>query len=42
MDDLFPEIYHTGWTYLVPDTDPLDEAEDIPTLPVPHFTQCID
>ncbi|KAJ7810763.1 hypothetical protein B0H14DRAFT_3480298 [Mycena olivaceomarginata] len=31
-----------GRTYRVPDTDPSDEAEDIPTQPVPHFTQRIN
>jgi hypothetical protein len=28
-------LSHTGRTYRVPDTDPLDEAEDIPTQPFP-------
>jgi hypothetical protein len=28
----------TGRTYRVPDADPSDEAEDILTQPVPHFT----
>ncbi|KAJ7747604.1 hypothetical protein B0H14DRAFT_3514029 [Mycena olivaceomarginata] len=31
-------LSHTGWTYRVPDADPSDEAEDIPTQPFPHFT----
>ncbi|KAJ7819754.1 hypothetical protein B0H14DRAFT_3472801 [Mycena olivaceomarginata] len=35
-------ISRAGWTYHVPDTDPSDEAEDIPTQPVPHFTRRIN
>jgi hypothetical protein len=35
-------LSHTGRTYRVPDTDPSDEAEDIPTQPVPHFTRRIN
>jgi hypothetical protein len=31
-------LSHTGRTYRVPDADPSDEAEDIPTQPFPHFT----
>jgi hypothetical protein len=31
-------LSHTGQTYRVLDADPLDEAEDIPTQPFPHFT----
>jgi hypothetical protein len=45
MDDLssrFQTISRTGQTYPVPDTDLLDKAKDIPTLSIPHFTQCID
>jgi hypothetical protein len=32
----------TGRTYGVPDADPSDEAEDILTPPIPHFTRHID
>jgi hypothetical protein len=32
----------TGRTHHVPDADPSDEAEDIPTQPIPHFTRRID
>ncbi|KAJ7794568.1 hypothetical protein B0H14DRAFT_3496857 [Mycena olivaceomarginata] len=35
-------LSRTGRTYRVPDTDPSDEAEDILTQPVPHFTRRID
>ncbi|KAJ7805956.1 hypothetical protein B0H14DRAFT_3882593 [Mycena olivaceomarginata] len=35
-------LSHTGRTYRVPDADPSDEAEDIPTQPFPHFTRRID
>jgi hypothetical protein len=35
-------LSHTRWTYCVPDTDPLDKADNIPTQPVPHFTRRID
>ncbi|KAJ7756140.1 hypothetical protein B0H14DRAFT_3512248 [Mycena olivaceomarginata] len=35
-------LSHTGRTYRVPDADPSDEADDIPTQPVPHFTRRIN
>jgi hypothetical protein len=35
-------LSHTGRTYRMPDANPSDEAEDIPTQPFPHFTRCID
>ncbi|KAJ7301539.1 hypothetical protein DFH08DRAFT_978630 [Mycena albidolilacea] len=35
-------LSYTRQTYCVPDTDPSDEAEDIPTQPFPHFTRHID
>jgi hypothetical protein len=38
----FQTISRTGQTYPVPDADPSDETEDIPTQPVPHFTRHID
>jgi hypothetical protein len=38
----FQTISRTGWTYPVPGIDPLDEAEDIPSLSVPHFTRGIN
>jgi hypothetical protein len=35
-------LSRTGRTYRVPDADPSDEAHNIPTQPVPHFTRRID
>ncbi|KAJ7806332.1 hypothetical protein B0H14DRAFT_3484147 [Mycena olivaceomarginata] len=35
-------LSHTERTYRMPDADPSDEAEDIPTQPFPHFTRHID
>jgi hypothetical protein len=43
MDNLpYFQISCTGRIYPVPDTDPSDEAEDILTLSIPHFTRRID